>query len=215
MTDLVETMNNKIHDGDDGMEIGDGDNILPVAMVRQIERKRQHKMVLLMYSAAVLQFVLGVFVMILNIIFIYDGMNSKWYGQVDDLNEATNVDEDGNIISTGGGMKVVSIGEGILAGFFYILLAGVAMILIAKKGQNKKALIGIHACLLLLSFTVVIANACQIGLIHQYATPYDAENSKWYGEEPRQTAVVALELVGNFIVFIFSTVALLVVPNMK
>ena len=101
MTDLVETMNNKIHDGDDGMEIGDGDNILPVAMVRQIERKRQHKMVLLMYSAAVLQFVLGVFVMILNIIFIYDGMNSKWYGQVDDLNEATNVDEDGNIISTG------------------------------------------------------------------------------------------------------------------
>ena len=44
------------------------------------------------------------------------------------------------------------------------------MIAIAKKGQNKKALIGIHACLLLLSFTVVIANACQIGLIHQYAT---------------------------------------------
>ena len=40
MTDLVETMNNKIHDGDDGMEIGDGDNILPVAMVRQIERHR-------------------------------------------------------------------------------------------------------------------------------------------------------------------------------
>ena len=64
-------------------------------------RKRQLKMVLLMYSAAVLQFVLGVFVMILNIIFIYDGMNSKWYGQVDDLNEATNVDEDGNIIPTG------------------------------------------------------------------------------------------------------------------
>ena len=51
------------------------------------------------------------------------------------------------------------------------------MIAIAKKGQNKKALIGIHACLLLLSFTVVIANACQIGLIHQYATPYDAEVS--------------------------------------
>ena len=92
-------------------------------------------------------------------------------------------------------MKVVSIGEGILAGlnnfsinyfgifgnfkfflgFFYILLAGVAMILIAKKGHNKKALLGIHASLLLLSFTVVIANACQIGLIHQYATPYDAE----------------------------------------
>ena len=40
MTDLVETMNNKIHDGEDGMEIGDGDNILPVAMVRQIERHR-------------------------------------------------------------------------------------------------------------------------------------------------------------------------------
>ena len=99
-------------------------------------------------------------------------------------------------------------------GFFYILLAGIAMLVLGKgKGHNKMAMIGVNAVLLLLSFTLVIANACQIGLIHQYAANYDAETSKWYGEEPRQTSVIALELVGNFAVFIFSTVALLVVPH--
>ena len=36
--------------------------------------------------------------------------------------------------------------------------------------------------------------------------------SKWYGEEPRQTSVVAVELAGNFLVFILSTVSVLVVP---
>ena len=112
-----------------------------------------------------------------------------------------------------------------------MILAGVAMLVISKKDHNKKALIGVHICLILISFTLVVANACQIGLIHQYATAYSAEvsfehlenvpnyfafqTSKWYGEEPRQTSVVAVELLGNFIVFIFSIIAVLVVPNMK
>ena len=59
-------------------------------------------------------------------------------------------------------------------GFFYMCLAGVAMIVIAKKG-NKKALLGIHVCILLLSFTLVIANACQLGIIHQYALTYNPQ----------------------------------------
>ena len=52
--------------------------------------------------------------MILNIIFIYDGMNSKWYGNNDEFNDnfVSPTDE----TATGGGLKVVSIGEGILAG---------------------------------------------------------------------------------------------------
>ena len=60
-------------------------------------------------------------------------------------------------------------------GFFYMILAGVAMLVISKKDHNKKALIGVHICLILISFTLVVANACQIGLIHQYATTYSAE----------------------------------------
>ena len=50
------------------------------------------------------------------------------------------------------------------------------MLVLGKgKGHNKMAMIGVNATLLLLSFTLVITNACQIGLIHQYAANYDAE----------------------------------------
>ena len=41
------------------------------------------------------------------------------------------------------------------------------------------------------------------------------KDSKWYSEEPRQTAVISVELVGNLLVFLFSTVSVLVIPHMK
>ena len=105
----LETMN-KVHDGDDGLEM-ENDKIYPVAATRE----RQRRMWLFLYTATIIQFVLGVLVMILNIIFIYDGMNSKWYGQPDE-NMEPEFDEEGNPIKKSGGMKVVSIGEGIIAG---------------------------------------------------------------------------------------------------
>ena len=73
---------------------------------------------LFLISAAVIQFVLGLLVMILNIIFIYDGMGSKWYGQPQDQAvDNLDYDEGGEeVMSGGGGLKVVSIGEGIIAG---------------------------------------------------------------------------------------------------
>ena len=104
-------MNNKVHDGEDG-ETGDGDKILPVATTRQQERERQRKMWFYLYTAAILQFVLGVLIMVLNIIFIYDGMNSKWYGQPGE----PELNDDGEMVTKGGGLKVASIGEGIIAG---------------------------------------------------------------------------------------------------
>ena len=73
---------------------------------------------LFLITAAVIQFVLGLLVMILNIIFIYDGMNSKWYGQTEEAETAVdNLDYEGDgEVGSGGGLKVVSIGEGIIAG---------------------------------------------------------------------------------------------------
>ena len=62
-----------------------------------VRRERQRSMRLFLYGASVSQFVLGAVVMVLNIVFIYDGMNSGWYGEQ-------------------GGLRVVSIGEGIIAG---------------------------------------------------------------------------------------------------
>ena len=95
-------MNNKIQDGEDGLE-GDNDTIFPVALMRQEERARQRRMKIYLNGVGVSELVLGVLVMILNIIFIYDGMNSGWY-------------HDPALEGDVAQMKVVSIGEGIIAG---------------------------------------------------------------------------------------------------
>ena len=41
------------------------------------------------------------------------------------------------------------------------------------------------------------------------------QSSKWYAEEPRQTAVVGVELVANLVVLGLATVSLLVLPSLK
>ena len=92
-----------------------------------------------------------------------------------------------------------------------MLLAAITLGLLAKSG-SKKALLSMHILMILLSFTLIVTNACQLGMIHQYAMNFNPKDTKWYGEEPRQTAVVAVELVANFLVFILSTVSSLMVP---
>merc|ERR1711953_1276027 len=193
--DSIETMNSKVQDGEENFE-GDKNDIFPVALMRQEERARQRKMKIFLNGVGVAEIVMGVLALILNTIFIYDGMNSGWYE-----------DPEGE----GNGMKVVSIGEGIIAGVFYILLAAVTLGLLAKS-ESKKALLVMHILLILISFTLIVTNACQLGLIHQYARNFNPKDTKWYGEEPRQTSVVAVELVANFLVFILSTLSSLVVP---
>ena len=96
--DSIETMNSKVQDGE-----GEGDNndIFPVALMRQEERARQRKMKIFLNGVGVAEIVMGVLALILNTIFIYDGMNSGWYQEPE---------------AEGNGMKVVSIGEGIIAG---------------------------------------------------------------------------------------------------
>ena len=64
----------------------------------------------------------------------------------------------------------------LMSGFFYFCLTGVAMYVLSQKGNcPKKALLGVHMTLILLSFTLVIANSCQIGMIHQHAPVYSVE----------------------------------------
>ena len=99
--DSIETMNSKVQDGEGNFE-GDND-VFPVALMRQEERARQRKMKIFLHGVGVAEIVLGVLALILNTIFIYDGMNSQWYYDTD-MEGETN------------GMKVVSIGEGIIAG---------------------------------------------------------------------------------------------------
>ena len=50
------------------------------------------------------------------------------------------------------------------------------MYVLSQKGNSpKKALLGVHVTLILLSLTLVITNACQIGMIHQHAPVYSVE----------------------------------------
>ena len=50
------------------------------------------------------------------------------------------------------------------------------MYVLSQKGNNpKKALLGVHVSLILLSFTLVITNACQIGMIHKHAPVFKVE----------------------------------------
>ena len=98
--DSIETMNSKVQDGEENFE-GDKNDIFPVALMRQEERARQRKMKIFLNGVGVAEIVMGVLALILNTIFIYDGMNSGWYQEPE---------------AEGNGMKVVSIGEGIIAG---------------------------------------------------------------------------------------------------
>ena len=50
------------------------------------------------------------------------------------------------------------------------------MLVLSQKGTSpKKPLLGVHVSLILLSFSLVITNACQIGMIHQHAPVYSVE----------------------------------------
>ena len=62
--------------------------------------------------AGVVQVFGGVLVIIFNILFIYFGISSKWYHFQDSL---------------GTELKVISIGEGIIAGFFYFVFGAICL----------------------------------------------------------------------------------------
>ena len=48
------------------------------------------------------------------------------------------------------------------------MFAAVMLGVMAKSGSGK-TLLSLHILLVLLSFTLTVTNACQLGMIHQYA----------------------------------------------
>ena len=98
------------------------------------------------------EILLGFLVIILNILFILFGMNSGWYYFVDSL---------------GTELEVISIGEGIIAGFFYIIFAVVFLIKLAQEDTDSMVLYVMNVLILMISMVLAIANACQIGMVDQ------------------------------------------------
>ena len=71
--------------------------------------------------AGVTQMFGGILVVIFNILFIYFGMSSKWYHFQDSL---------------GTELKVISIGEGIIAGFFYFVFGAISLSIFKSQSHG-------------------------------------------------------------------------------
>ena len=104
--------------------------------------------------AGATQIVCGVLVAVFNILFIYYGMISGWYYFKDSL---------------GTEMKVISIGEGIIAGLFYMSFGSVFLYTLQSAGPNSgKSLLVCSVMNLLISLALILTNTCQLGLVSWY-----------------------------------------------
>ena len=202
-TGFADMKNNKIEDSE--ATDNDHEKIFEAQSSFMKEKEKLKMIAKLLLSIAVLHITLGVLAMVLNIIFIYDGMNSGWYFFKDSL---------------GTELKVISIGEDIMIGLFFIIIASAAAIVLSKKGVSKCILCPLYILLAVFSFMMIITTGCQIGLIHQYFPDDDLPSSNQElqlqilkDEENRQTAVVAVRMVLHFFVFASSIAAAIVVSS--
>ena len=102
-------------------------------------------------AAAATQIVCGVLAAVFNILFIYYGMISGWYYFKDSL---------------GTEMKVISIGEGIIAGLFYMSFGSVFLYTLQSSGSsNGSSLLVCSVMNLLISLALILTNTCQLGLV--------------------------------------------------
>ena len=143
-----------------------------------------------MKTTGILVILLGLIVSVLNIIFIYFGLNSDWYA--------------GNI----GVLKVISVGEGIIAGVFYIIISLIMLLYLSKKDPSAmRMLILCNVFLLVISFTLSIVNGCQIGMVETFfPDSFKTDQEVTIGEEEKkdQMAVLAVQMVAHMIVLVIS-----------
>ena len=100
------------------------------------------------------QIVCGLLVAVFNILFIYYGISSGWYYAKDSL---------------GTEMKVISIGEGILAGLVYTVFGSLFLYTVHWSGSYSGHNLMIYSVITLVtSLTLVLANTCQLGLVSWY-----------------------------------------------
>ena len=109
---------------------------------------------LLVEVAGASQIVCGLLVAVFNILFIYYGISSGWYYFKDSL---------------GTEMRVISIGEGILAGCVYVIFASFFLYnLHWPSSYSAHKLVFCSLIILLTSVSLVLANTCQLGLVSRY-----------------------------------------------
>ena len=169
------------------------------------ETVRNTRVNMFLEGLGILQIFLGVLVIVLNILFIYFGMSSGWYYFQDSL---------------GTEMKVISIGEGIIAGFFYIIFAAVILAKLGKAVSGISLISIMNIILIILSFTLILTNACQIGLVSWYVPKtasaiYPEEEAKMNDKvEEQQMVVLSLQMISHMVVLVSAISALVSLPKL-
>ena len=115
---------------------------------------------------------------------------------------------------------MISIGEGIIAGMFYIIF-GLVTLCVLSSG-NDTAIIAVNIVTGLIGVTLVLVNACQMGLVSWYvpgsvegANHPDMELQARDKVETQQMVVLGLELATHLVVTTASIVTVLGVNNMS
>ena len=138
-THSIKEVSSVLQDGDQGKEKEKASS--------QIKYSRMFQL------ASLLQIFLGLLVMILNIIFIYFGLKAKWYT---------------SFLGQDSSLNVISVGEGIIAGLFYVIIALLSLYL-RNREKYKKTLLSLYFLLITISTSLTLANACQIGLVQMFS----------------------------------------------
>jgi hypothetical protein len=169
------------------------------------ERVKNVKVNLFLEVIGILEIFLGVLVIVLNILFIYFGMHSGWYYFKDSL---------------GTELKVISIGEGIIAGFFYIIFATVFLARLCSGGSGTKLMSILNILMVILSFTLILTNACQIGLVSWYVPKtmsaiYPEQEAKLMDKtEEQQMVVLSLQMAAHMVVMVSAVGAVVGLPKL-
>jgi len=149
-----------------------------------------------------LEIMLSLLVIILNILFIFYGMNSGWYYFVDSL---------------GTELEVISFGEGIIAGFFYAIFAVVFVVKLAQEDTSNAVLYVMNGLIITISIALAVGNACQMGLVDQYVPRVgefpDAELQFIQNSETKQTAVLAVQLSSHLLILLCATGSSVAIPH--
>ena len=154
------------------------------------ERVKNVKVSLFLEVIGILEIFLGVLVIVLNILFIYFGMSSGWYFFKDSL---------------GTELKVISIGEGIIAGSFYIIFPTAFLAKLCSGGSGTKMTTILNILVVILSFTLILTNACQIGLVSWYVPKtmsaiYPEQEAKLMDKtEEQQMVALSLQMAAHMV----------------
>ena len=184
-THSIKEVSSVLQDGDQGKE------------QEEEEASSQIKYSNRFQLASLLQIFLGLLVMILNIIFIYFGLKAKWYT---------------SFLGQDSSLNVISVGEGIIAGLFYVIIALLSLYL-RNREKYKKTLLSLYFLLITISTSLTLANACQIGLVqmfsprqwqHKDSMARQVEMSLAEVDRISQIVILVFEMSANYSVLVIS-----------